>query len=200
MPRPPVRSRCGPHHLAFFRGVVLDGLDPIALAKRYLPIRPLPRVVHGHLRWIRDELINTARRLETFHFARLLQRPLPVAPPSSTGPTLEQFAAQFPDGFYSEAELGKLVRAAYPELPAVRTARRRRAWAVKRLRQAIGVLERASVVGPQPTDPVEAWLARALPTRCARPASARSPTWPAWSMRAARAGIRAPKLGPRRRP
>ena len=153
-------------------------------------------MVNAHLRWIRDELIITARRLQVFHFARLLRRPLPPAPPV-TGPTLEQFAAQFPEAFYSEAELLQLFRDAYPESPAVRTARRRRAWAVKRLRQAIEVLEQASVFGPQPSDPVESWLADgvAAPLRAAGIATL-TDLASLVDARGARWYTRVPKLGP----
>ena len=196
-PRLPVRSGLGPHHLAFFRGVVLDGLEPLALAKRYLPVRPLERVVTAHIRWIRDELVGTARRLGALRLATLLARPLPP-PLAAAGPTLEQFAAQFPSDFYSEVELLQLFREAYPETAAQRRARGRRAAAVRRLRQALDLLEHwGSVLPPQPSDPVEAWLADGIagPLRAAGVATL-TELATLVDARGARWYTRVPKLGP----
>lgn len=172
----------GPHHFAFLRGWV-KGLPLEELGGRYLESGVDLRVTRSTLRWLRDALIALAGRSPRPALAALLRRsprgPDGSAAPGTTAavvggstpvpPTLEQFAAQFPDGFYSEAELLALFAAAYPPVAPEDRARERRAAQRSRLieRQlaALAYLEPLLAQPPQLGDRVAAWFAPAVAAR-----------------------------------
>jgi site-specific recombinase XerD len=148
----------GPHHLAFFRGAVLYGLDPLILAQRYLPVGPLERLVKAELQWIRRELQNTARRMKRRQLARILAQPLPPLPRALAGATLEDLARQYATGFGSAEELRHVYRDAYAETNAESHVRDGWKRAARRLARAIDCIEGHAVVPPRAEDRVEAWL------------------------------------------
>lgn len=181
---PRVPRALGPHHFAFLRGWV-KGLPLEDLGGRYLESGVDLRVTRSTLRWLRDALIALAGRSPRPALAALLRRSPRgadgLATPSTTGatgvaaktpPTLEHFAAQFPDGFYSEAELLALFAEAYPPVAPVDRARERRAAQRARLieRQlaALAYLEPLLAQPPQLGDRVAAWFAPAVATRLER--------------------------------
>ena len=178
----------GPHHFAFLRGWV-KGLPLEELGGRYLESGIDLRVTRSTLRWLRDTLIALAGRSPRPALAALLRRsprgsdglvgsatPGPTAAvvggSSPVSPTLDHFAAQFPDGFYSEAELLALFAEAYPPVAPVDRARERRAAQRARLieRQlaALAYLEPLLAQPPQLGDRVAAWFAPSVATRLAR--------------------------------
>ena len=163
--------RLGPHHLAFYRAVTVDGLPAIDMAKRYLPTRPIARLVEAELQWIHQELVLGARRhddaRQRARLTRILEPPLPPppalpAPAPGAGPSLAQLEERYPD--FSQGELQALLDELDPapleEREAARRLVRRRARSVSTLRAALDTLDRAlRTLPPQPADPVAAWLA-----------------------------------------
>ena len=163
--------RLGPHHLAFYRAVTVDGLPAVDMAKRYLPTRPIPRLVAAELQWIHQELVLGAQRhddaRQRARLTRILERPLPPppglpAPPAGAGPTLAELEERYPD--FSQGELQALLDELDPtpteEREAARRAARRRARSASTLRAALDTLDRTlRTLPPQPADPVAAWLA-----------------------------------------
>lgn len=164
---PPLRQRLGPHDLAFFRAVHVENIDPIDAARAYLPGRPTARVAARHLKWVRRELLVTARRHDELkRAARVIARPLPPAPAEPAGrqrgPTLDELHERYPD--FSERELLEQLAALDPTpIEEQRRHRRmtaRRLRAVTALRLALDLLERYTrFVAPSPADPVQFWFA-----------------------------------------
>jgi hypothetical protein len=126
-----------------------------------------------------EELQSVARRLGDPTTRALLRRDpgrIPTLDPSTIGnfaavggstPTLQEFADEFPEGFYSEAELTDLWNERFGrerEAPVVR-AHRRRARLIERQLAALHRLEHLAAADPVPADPTTAWLA---PELCAR--------------------------------
>ena len=198
------KRRLGPHDLAFFRAVMLEGVKLTDAARVYLPGRPIERRIERHLRWVRQELVVGARRhAELQKAARVIRRPLPPAAPVARGaPTLEQLHERYPD--FSEKELLEQLAELDPTPAEKKNERRRmtarRVRAITSLRLALDLLERnARFVPPSETDPVEAWLSQdvALPLR-----SAGVPTLRALATLVDRRGYRwfaqVPGIGPRK--
>jgi len=151
--------------------VTVDGLAAVDMARRYLPTRPIPRLVAAELQWIHQELVLGARRhddaKQRARLTRILERPLPPppalpAPAPGAGPTLAELEERYPD--FSQGELQALLDELDPtpteDREAARRAARRRARSVSTLRAALDTLDRVlRTLPPQPADPVAAWLA-----------------------------------------
>jgi len=164
-----------------FLSACIEGIEPRSAWSRYLSAFGDAdlRTVRRHTQAIFDELQAIARRSGDPRTAALLRRDaarIPSLDPTAIGngsalaghtPTLEEFASEFPEGFYSEAELADLWRERFAsgrQAPAVR-AHRRRARLVERQLEALNRLERLARADPVPADPLTAWLPSSV---CAR--------------------------------
>ena len=152
-------------HFQFLRAWA-EGLDLRDAWERYLPVQGAPdlRRIRSALRAMRDSLQAVARRHGSPATAALLRRDPQriLAPVGDTAPTLEDFAAEFPEGFHSQAELLALWQQRFgaTALPApAKRAQQRRARLVQRQLDALRDLERLAATEPQPQDPTAAWLA-----------------------------------------
>ncbi len=157
-----IARRLGQPQTAFVR-CWAEGLDLVAAWNRYLFVDGAgdARRARGELQRLLDELRTLARAHGRPDLAALLRRdPEAMADKGRKVPTLNEFAAQQPADFYSEAELIDLYQTQFGqkgETDASGSARRR-----QRLRQrlvlAVQWLERIGVRAPLPADPVAAWL------------------------------------------
>lgn len=154
----------GLHHIAFYRGTVVHGLDVRVTAERYLPLRNDVRLAKAELKRIHTQIVMTARRSGRHQFANLFERGVPELPGVSA-PMLDEFAAQFPEGFYSETELIELFEEQYPQAKALASQAARRASIARRMLSALTWIESLAAKAPKPDDPVEGWL---LPPTAAR--------------------------------
>lgn len=189
----PARTKISRDHFAFLRGW-FNGLQARGLWERYLPhLGPYDeRRARTFLRTLQHELSAVARYSGQPGFAGLLGRHKDrIADLMASGkqasaalasnrvatakapPSLDEFAAQFDEDMYSEAELIALWKEAYsanePSRRVRQDATQRRARLIQRQLQALEWLERLACQRPQPGDPVNAWLD---PRACARLATA----------------------------
>ena len=152
----------GPHHFAFYRGLI-NGLPGRELAARYLPLLRLDeRLIRAEARRIQQELCAAARRNGRSLIAKMIE----AGPPRMAefdAPLLEEFSARFPEGFYSEAELLSLFEEAHPQPSAARRQQQLR----KRQLGALVWLEGLVAQAVQPQDDVRAWLSMAIAQRLA---------------------------------
>jgi site-specific recombinase XerD len=157
-PAAPLR-RLGPPQMAFVRAWA-EGLDLVAAWNRFLYVDGAgdARRARGELQRLLDQLRGLALAHGRAEVAALLRRD-PEAMPA-TGPkipTLEEFAAQQPPDYYSEAELVALHQVEFGQVDS-RSAARRRQRLRERLIGAVLWLERLEARAPQPDDATLAWL------------------------------------------
>lgn len=151
--------RLGPPQMAFVRAWA-EGLDLVTAWNRFMVVDGAgdARHVRVELKRLLDQLRGLALAHGHPEVAALLRRD-PEAMPE-TGPkipTLEEFAAQQPADYYSEAELIALHQAEYGQADSRSTARRRQRLR-ERLIGAVLWLERLEARAPQPDDATLAWL------------------------------------------
>ena len=184
---PSARTRkLGLSHIAFFRGYI-EGLPLDEIAELYLETGRDQKRAKATLRWIRDELINAARR-EKPSYARLFRIPptqlagpggqqvsgagVHVGGPLAGIPSLEAFQAERdPDGFFTESELIKVYNEEYgSRQDAGSQARRagRNQKLRKRIRDALAWFEGFLPEKPQPGDQLAAWLDESIANRLRR--------------------------------
>ena len=145
--------------MAFVRSWA-EGLDLVAAWNRYLAAQGSgdARRVRGELQRILDDLRSLARAHGRPDISVLLRRdPQAIAEPASDVPTLDQFAAQVPPDYYSQAELIELYESQFGRARAS-SAPARRQRLRQRLVQAIQWLEQVGVRQPKVTDPIGSWL------------------------------------------
>ena len=79
--------------------MTVDGLAAVDMARRYLPTRPIPRLVAAELQWIHQELVLGAKRhddaKQRARLTRILERPLPP-PPALPAKTVDSRISQRP--------------------------------------------------------------------------------------------------------
>ena len=161
IPQPPAGStrRLGPPQMAFVRSWA-EGLDLVAAWNRFLYVDGAgdARRARGELQRLLDQLRSLAIAHGRPEVAALLRRDPEAMPESGpTIPTLEEFAAQQPADYHSEAELIALYQAEFGQADARSTARRRQRLR-ERLTGAVLWLGRLEARAPQPDDPTSAWL------------------------------------------
>lgn len=169
----PAASRPAPRELgwpqmAFVRSWA-EGLDLVAAWNRYLYVDGAgdARRARGELQRLLEQLRQLARIHGKPEIAALLRRDpqaMPEAGPKV--PTLEEFAAQQPADFYSEAELIALHQAEFGQADSRSTARRRHRLR-ERLVSAVQWLAQVGARAPQPADPVRVWLDERIAQRLA---------------------------------
>lgn len=160
--------RLGPPQMAFVRAWA-EGLDLVTAWNRFMVVDGAGDARHarGELKRLLDQLRGLALAHGHPEVAALLRRD-PEAMPE-TGPkipTLEEFAAQQPADYYSEAELIALHQAEYGQADSRSTARRRQRLR-ERLIGAVLWLERLEARAPQPDDATLAWLDERVAQRLA---------------------------------
>lgn len=155
----PIDRRLGPAQMSFVRSWA-EGLDLVDAWNRYLYVDGVGdgRRARGELQRLLEALRTLARAHDRADLAALLRRdPLAMPEAASKVPTLEEFAAQQPEDFYSQAELIELYQEQYGRQASRSTARRRQRLR-ERLVQAVQWLHQVAVRPPSPADPVAAWL------------------------------------------
>jgi site-specific recombinase XerD len=162
-PAPTTIRRLGHPQMAFVRSWA-EGLDLVAAWDRYLYVdgQGDGRRARGELQRLLDELRSLARAHGRPDLAALLRRdPEAIPDKGATVPTLDEFAAQQPADYYTEAELIELYQEQYGEQSGQadsRSAARRRQRLRERLVRAIQWLTNIGVREPAPADSVAAWL------------------------------------------
>jgi site-specific recombinase XerD len=154
--------------MAFVRSWA-EGLDLVAAWDRYLYVdgQGDGRRARGELRRLLDELRSLARAHGRPDLAALLRRdPEAIPDQGAKIPTLDEFAAQQPADYYTEAELIELYQEQHGQADS-RSAARRRQRLRERLVQAVQWLTKVSVREPAPADPVGAWLDERVAARLA---------------------------------
>ena len=145
--------------MAFVRSWA-EGLDLVSAWDRYLYVdgQGDGRRARGELQRLLDELRSLARAHGRPDLAALLRRdPEGMRGKDAKVPSLDEFAAQQPADYYTEAELIELYREQHGEADS-RSAARRRQRLRERLVLALQWLETVGVREPLPSDPVAAWL------------------------------------------
>jgi len=162
-----VLIQLGRHHLAFYRGY-LDGLDLRTLARRYLETTPSDdgeidlRVARSMVKWIRDQLMVTARRSGHASSAKVLRvepEVLRVTYAPAT-PSLDAFREERdPHDMFSEQELIDLFHDEYgaTDRRALRRTQRNHRLRSKQL-AILHRLEALTDASPRPGDRVDGWL------------------------------------------
>lgn len=171
--RPLPHTATASHHLtppqvAFVR-CWAEGLDLVASWNRYLAVQGAAdaRRARGELQRLLDRLRGVALAQGRRDVAVLLRRdPEAIAEHGAAAPSLDEFRAQHPADFYSEAELVGLYQAEHGALPS-RSPGRRRQRLRARLLAALQWLESASVRAPSAGEPVNAWLDERVAQRLA---------------------------------
>jgi site-specific recombinase XerD len=154
--------------MAFVRSWA-EGLDLVAAWDRYLYVdgQGDGRRARGELRRLLDELRSLARAHGRPDLAALLRRdPEAIPDQGAKVPTLDEFAAQQPADYYTEAELIELYQEQHGQADS-RSAARRRQRLRERLVQAVQWLTKVGVREPAPADPVGAWLDERVAARLA---------------------------------
>lgn len=160
--------RLGHPQMAFVRSWA-EGLDLVAAWDRYLYVdgQGDGRRARGELQRLLDELRSLARAHGRPDLAALLRRdPEAIPDKGAKVPTLDEFAAQQPADYYTEAELIALYQERYGQADS-RSAARRRQRLRERLVQAVQWLTNIGVREPAPGDPVAAWLDERVAARLA---------------------------------
>jgi site-specific recombinase XerD len=171
-PAPTTIRRLGHPQMAFVRSWA-EGLDLVAAWDRYLYVdgQGDGRRARGELQRLLDELRSLARAHGRPDLAALLRRdPEAIPDKGAKVPTLDEFAAQQPADFYTEAELIELYQEEYGQQSGQadsRSAARRRQRLRERLVQAVQWLTKVGVREPAPADPIGAWLDERVAARLA---------------------------------
>lgn len=149
------RRRLSREEFAFLRGVV-QGLPLDTLWARYLYLEGKmdARRARNKVAALKEAFRAAAQRAARPRIARLVRLDLSKVAASSA-PSLEEFAAQFPEGFYTEQELVDLWAAEYGR-PA--RAEQRRARLIAKQLEAITWLESVVATDPVAGDGVAAWF------------------------------------------
>lgn len=157
-----LRRRLSREHFAFLRGLA-QGAEVRGMWLRYMAVegRFDERLVARTVAWLKDELAATARRSDRHRIARLVAMDLSRVPPDPKQPNLEDFAARFEPGFYSERELLELFA---DEFPPTRKTNRRGRLIAQQL-DALAQLEKVAASDPDLVDPLTSWLPAALADR-----------------------------------
>lgn len=142
-----------------FLRAVIDGITPKVAADRYLAHRgPLEGREAATL--ARDLLIDVASRIESMKEADEIMEARKAldalnAPTEevAAGPTLEDFAAQYEDGMFSQAELLELYLQKYPAPTVVGTG-----VSVKDKRNALNWLMLRLATHPTAGEPCDLWI------------------------------------------
>ncbi|MDT7838530.1 site-specific integrase [Aquabacterium sp. OR-4] len=166
--------RLGSHQMAFVRAWA-EGLAPAQAWQRYLgqgqgqgQALPDGRRVRAELQRLLDVLRGVARAQGRPELAALLRRdPEAMVEPVGQQPSLDDFRAQQPEDFYSEAELLALYEASHGA-PDTRGANRRRQRLRARQVAALQWLETVAVREPRPEDALAGWLDERLAARLAQ--------------------------------
>jgi len=157
--------KIGRQHLAFVRGCIqMPQVEQLAVWwKTYLYIEGEYRERRAKLRLkeLKTILAAAARQANKPRLARLVALDLSATMAVDVIP-LEDFAAQFPEGFYSDNELLELWQeAAGPE--AQKLAKRGKL--IGEQLAAVNALEKIVATVPRAADPVDAWLESRIATR-----------------------------------
>ncbi|CAG9230158.1 Phage integrase family protein [Paraburkholderia tropica] len=162
----------GADHMAFFRGY-LNGVDLATLARQYLLADDDPRRARTVLDWIRRELVAAAHRTGNHGDARLLRvsptaLDKPVAAIADL-PTLDEFAAQFPADYHSEAELIQEFKERFGgAINSQVTERGKRAERLRRrMKLALERIEKQIAVSPHPAHALAGWFDPVMADRLA---------------------------------
>lgn len=150
-------------HVAMYRAV-MEGIEPRTAWERYCGLEEAytDALCEATLAWVRQALIAEAMAAGQPGLIGLLRRD-PRRLPRSQTPTLTEFAQRFDDaGEFSEAELLALWKEEYGDGSR---DEQRRVRLTRRLRDALGLLERAERRQPRTEDPVQRWLSPALARR-----------------------------------
>nr|WP_314623311.1 tyrosine-type recombinase/integrase [uncultured Noviherbaspirillum sp.] len=169
-----VLIRLGRHHFAFYRGF-LDGIDLRALSRRYLETTPDDdaemdlRVSRSMVKWIRDQLVVTAKRTGNISSAKLLRLEPDALRITYAAhvPTLEQFREERdPHEMFSERELIELFSDEFgvPDKSAERRTQRNARLRSKQV-SALVRLEELAGASPHLKDGVDGWLDPVIATR-----------------------------------
>ncbi|BDB27308.1 tyrosine-type recombinase/integrase [Cupriavidus sp. P-10] len=155
----------GPHHFAFYRGV-LEGVDLARLADRYLDTGRDLRVARATVDWIAGELTRGVRRLATR--PRAAQSPTdghdhdahhPDAPAPGGAAGIPGMAGTPPPRRWSEAAWHALFHAPAGESAAARQAR------CQRQQRALEALQPLLAARPAADDAVGGWFTPAIAQR-----------------------------------
>lgn len=169
-----VLIQLGRHHLAFYRGY-LDGLDLRTLARRYLETTPSDdgeidlRVAKSMVKWIREQLLVTARRSGHASNAKVLRvepEALRVTYAPAT-PSLDAFREERdPHDMFSEQELIDFFNDEYgtADKRALRRTQRNNRLRSKQL-AILHRLEALTDASPRLQDGVDGWLDPAIARR-----------------------------------
>lgn len=160
--------------MAFVRAWA-EGLDAAQAWQRYIGQGQAAdgRRVRAELQRLLDVLRGVARAQGRPELAALLRRdPEAMADVNLDRPSLDDFRAQQPEDFYSEAELLALYEARHGA-PDARSGTRRRQRLRARQVAALQWLETVAVREPRPDDAVGAWLDERLAARLAQAGLAR---------------------------
>ncbi|MBK9363087.1 MAG: hypothetical protein IPM99_19275 [Rubrivivax sp.] len=131
---------------------------PLGTATCTSTARPMPGARAANCSGCSTNCASLARAHGQPEVAALLRRDPEAIPDKGTrAPTLDEFAAQQPADYYTEAELIGLYQQQFGQTDS-RSAARRRQRLRERLVQAIQWLERVGARAPTPADPVAAWL------------------------------------------
>ena len=147
--------KIGRNHLAFFRAY-LQGLDARQMWEWYMFQFGLAdvRTVRATVQWLRMEFMTAARRTNQPRLAVLLKRD-PNLMPVGEAPSLDEFAARYPPGFYTQTELEALYG---EEFGTGGTGAQRRARLRERQLDALHWVEQHLISQPRPTDRVDGWF------------------------------------------
>lgn len=162
------RAAMGAPQMAFVRAWA-EGLDALSAWRRYLAGDGAAdlRLARAELQRLLDVLRGLAQAHGRDDLAVLLRRdPEAMAAPAGADLSLDDFIAQQPPDFYSEAELVAMYQVAHGGLDA-RSAARRRQRLRARLLDALHWLQRQAVRAPQADDLVAAWLDARVASRLA---------------------------------
>lgn len=167
-PAPSSSRRLGRPQMAFVRSWA-EGLDLVAAWDRYLYVdgQGDGRRARGELHRLLDELRSLARAHGRPNLAALLRRdPEAICDDKAAKVTLDEFAAQQPTDYYSQAELIELYQEQHGAADS-RSAARRRQRLRERLVQTLKWLEAIGVREPALADAVSAWLDERVAERLA---------------------------------
>lgn len=149
------RRKIGYHHLAFLRGQIQENnLHKWWDTYLYVDGPFREATAKQTVRWLKDELGIVARRSGRPRIEAILRRDASRIPEADT-PALEEFAARFEAGFYSEKELQELWVAEY----GAGGGAARKARLIQRQLEAVTWLETLAISPPRAEDPLDAWLA-----------------------------------------